>query len=441
MKSSSKTQKQLVAENEDLRARLDEAEEILRAIRNGEVDALIVSGADGEQIFTLKQAKEALIEQSTLLDVSHTLASTLELKPDLILDQLRTIITYNHAALFVLEDSALVATAIRGVQPLEDTAPFRIRLDSPEILTRLFNEHSPTRIADVSSADEQAQFFRSILDNQAAMLLDGMQAWMWVPLAVKGRVIGGMGVAHVERDYFTSHDADLALIVANQAAITMINAELYGQAQALAVLQERQRLAQNLHDAVNQSLFSAGLIAEVLPRLWDRDQALARKSLEDLRRLTRGAQAEMRALLAELRPSTLTDSSLGELLHLLGNAFSGRTSLPVAVTVIGTFKLPAEVQIAFYRICQETLSNIAKHAKASRVEIDLDKEGGVVELRIRDDGQGFDPKQTISGGHYGLSMMRERAEAVGAQLTVTSQPGHGTELTLRWAKTPHQESA
>ena len=115
------------------------------------------------------------------------------------------------------------------------------------------------------------------------------------------------------RPGITSEDhADLALTVANQAAITMVNAELYQQAQALAALQERQRLAQNLHDAVNQSLFSAGLIAEVLPRLWDRDQAQARQSLEDLRRSTRGAMAEMRALLAELRPSTLTDSDLGD---------------------------------------------------------------------------------------------------------------------------------
>jgi signal transduction histidine kinase len=439
MKSTNKTQKQLIAENEDLRARLEEAEEVLRAIHNGEVDALIVSGADGEQIFTLKQAEEALREQSTLLDVSHTLASTLELKPDLILDQLRTIITYSHAALFVLEDSSLIVTALRGVKPPKDAVPFRISLDNPETITWLFNEHRPIRIADVSSADVQARFFRSVLDKQAAMLLDGMRAWMWVPLAVKNHIIGGMGVAHVEQDYFTSHDSDLALIVANQAAITMINAELYGQAQALAVLEERQRLARNLHDAINQSLFAAGLIAEVLPRLWDRDQAQARNSLEDLRRLTRGAQAEMRALLAELRPATLTDSSLGDLLHLLGNALSGRLNLPVTVTVTGDFKLPSDVQIAFYRISQETLSNIAKHAKASRAEIDLDKKGDFVELRIRDDGQGFDLGQSLAG-HYGLGMMRERAEAVGAQLNVTSQPGHGTELTLRWMKTPYKES-
>ena len=152
---------------------------------------------------------------------------------------------------------------------------------------------------------------------------------MWVPLAVKGRVIGGVGVAHAEQDYFTAHHADLALTVANQAAITLVNAELYERAQTLAALHERQRLAQNLHDAVNQSLFSAGLIAEVLPRLWERDPDEGRRSLEDLRRLTRGALAEMRALLAELRPSILTDTDLGDLLHQLGSAFTGRTNIPV----------------------------------------------------------------------------------------------------------------
>jgi two-component system nitrate/nitrite sensor histidine kinase NarX len=252
-----------------------------------------------------------------------------------------------------------------------------------------------------------------------------------VPLAIRGRIIGGIGLANEKANYFTSHQADLALHVANQAAITMINAELFGHAQELAVLEERQRLARNLHDAVNQSLFSAGLIAEVLPRLWERDQDAARLSLEDLQRLTRGAMAEMRALLAELRPATLTDSDLGDLLRLLGNALSGRTNVPVAVTVTGEFILPVKVQVAFYRICQEALNNITKHAKASQVEINLQQQENLIELRIHDDGQGFDTKQTLSG-HYGLSMMRERAQAAGLLLSIISQPGHGTELIIHW---------
>ena len=382
-------------------------------------------------------------EQATLLEISHTLASTLELQPGLILDQLRKIIEYTHGGLFALQDSTLVTLAMRGTGQLEQSDPIRVKLDTPDNLTALFNQHRPIRIADVWSDNPQSQFLRSLLDDGAAVLLKEMHSWMWVPLAVRGRLIGSIGIAEIKKNYFTSHHAELALSVANQAAITMINSELYGQAQELAVLEERQRLARNLHDAVNQSLFSAGLIAEVLPRLWDRDQEEARHSLEDLRRLTRGAMAEMRALLAELRPSTLTDSDLGDLLRQLGNALEGRTNLPVVVTVSGEFILPPNVQVTFYRVCQEALNNVAKHAKASQIEINLKRDGAVIELRVRDDGKGFDTKQTFSG-HYGLGMMRERAEAAGALLTVTSQPGHGTELIIRWITPPqgalHEES-
>jgi PAS domain S-box-containing protein len=377
-------------------------------------------------------------EQATLLDISQTLASALELKPGLILDQLRVLIEYTHAELFLLDGTAMVALAVRGLQKLEETVPFRINLKGPETLMRLFNQHQPDRIADVWSMDPSAQFLRSLLEDQQDLLLKDVQAWMWVPVAVKNRVIGSVGVAHVEKNYFTSHHADLALTVANQAAIALVNAELFEHAQAFAAGQERQRLAQNLHDAVNQSLFSAGLIADVLPRLWDRDQDQARKSLEDLRRLTRAAQAEMRALLAELRPSALTDTDLGDLLHLLGNALSGRLNIPVKVEVAKEVVLPAETQVALYRICQEALNNIAKHAKASQVKIELIHEGSAIELHIRDDGLGFNPEQTMAG-HYGLGMMRERAEAAGAQLSVISQPGHGTELTMRWMNNQQKE--
>jgi PAS domain S-box-containing protein len=421
-----------------------------------------------------ERVKARTREQTTLLEISHTLASDLELQPGLILDQLREIIEYTHAGLFGLSDSTLTALAIRispasGIAPngasapkqLEQASPLQIRLEDPKTLHTLFNDHRAIRIADITSADPEALFLRSLLHGKAGVLLKGVRAWMWVPLAVKGRIIGGLGVAHAQRSYFTPHHAGLAMAMADQVAITMVNAELYEHARALAALQERQRLAQNLHDAVNQSLFSAGLIAEVLPRLWERDQAEARHSLEDLRRLTRGALAEMRELLAELRPSVLTDSSLGDLLRQLANAFTGRTNIPVSVKIAGEHVLPAEIQVALYRICQEALNNIAKHAGAGQVEIDLQYEAGArldtsitvakagapqqiavrsVEMRIRDDGAGFNTGETRPPGHYGLGMMRERAEAARAELTVASRPGRGTEVSLRWPGTPKKEA-
>jgi two-component system nitrate/nitrite sensor histidine kinase NarX len=409
-------------------------------------------------------------EQATLLEISHTLASTLELQPGLILDQLREIIEYTHAALFGLTDSTLTALAVRsgpgsvdqtnGLKKLKELVPFQIRVDGPEILATLFNGHQPLIIPDICSSNPEADFLRSLLTREAAFLLEDACSWMWVPLAVQGQVIGGLGVSHTLRNHFTVHHANLTLSMADQVAITMVNAELYEQARTLATLQERQRLARNLHDAVNQSLFSAGLIAEVLPRLWERNPDEARNSLEDLRRLTRGALAEMRELLAELRPSVLTDSSLGDLLHQLANAFTGRTNITVSVKSAGEHILPPQIQVAFYRICQEALNNIAKHAGASNVDINMHYETGVspqsgkqetaspikftgfpqaavitsAEMSIHDDGHGFDTEKMAMPGHYGLGMMRERAEDVGAHIIFTSQPGHGSTVSVRWSQ-------
>jgi len=387
-----------------------------------------------------QQVVARLREQAALLDISHTLASALKLKPGLILDQMGMIIEYSQAALFALEDLTLIALAARGPQRLTEAMPFHIQLEGPETLATLLNGHQPQRIADVWHDDPPALFMRSCLSGPAAVLFDGVRAWMWVPLAVAERIIGAVVLGHAEPDYFTAHHADLALIVANQAAITLVNAQLYQQAQTAAMLEERQRLAQNLHDAVNQSLFSASLIAEVLPRLWERDPEEGRQSLEDLRRLTRGATAEMRGLLAELRPLVLTDSDLGDLLRQLGDAFTGRTNVPVQVTTQRKDTLPAEVQVTFYRVCQEALNNIAKHAEADLVVINLRYGDGIAELHIVDNGRGFDPT-AIPVGHYGLSMMRERAKSIEADLVIASQPGQGVEITLRWERPLPQEVA
>jgi two-component system nitrate/nitrite sensor histidine kinase NarX len=231
----------------------------------------------------------------------------------------------------------------------------------------------------------------------------------------------------------------MAMTMANQVAITMVNAQLYEHAQTFAKLQERQRLAQELHDAVNQSLFSAGLIAEVLPRLWEQNPDEGRRSLEDLRRLTRGALAEMRGLLAELRPAVMTGSDFGDLLRQLGNALTGRVNVPVSVSITGEGVLPADVQIVLYRLCHEALNNIAKHARASQVTIHLHYRSEGVELHVQDDGRGFDPAQ-LPSGHSGLSMMRERAQAIGALLSITSAPGCGTTVAIRWGETPQQDA-
>src|SRR5262249_34864951 len=149
----------------------------------------------------------------------------------------------------------------------------------------------------------------------------------------------------------------------------------------------------DLHDSVTQTLFSANVLAEALPRVWALDPEKGTAYLHDLHQLTRGAMAEMRSLLVELRPESLTRTELGVLLKQLCDVFTGRTQIEVERTINQAAILTADVQIAFYRVAQEALNNIAKHAQAQHVSIDVHYASDLVVMRIKDDGCGFDPEQ------------------------------------------------
>ena len=259
-------------------------------------------------------------------------------------------------------------------------------------------------------------------------------AYMTVPIIVRDEVFGCFTFYYHQVGILAGHEqekTELAIVFADQAALAIENAFLRSQAEQSAIAAERNRLARDLHDAVTQTLFSASLIAEVLPRIWEKDQNEGGRRLEELRQLTRGALAEMRTLLLELRPATLVESELGELLRQLGEAFAGRTRIATNLEVNGRCALPANIKIAFFRIAQETLNNASKHSGASEVAITLDCEQNSVKLIIEDNGVGFE-KSKLTPDHFGLSIMKERAETIDANFNIRSQPGKGTRVTVEW---------
>ena len=195
--------------------------------------------------------------------------------------------------------------------------------------------------------------------------------------------------------------------------------------------EERIRLAHDLHDAVSQTLFSTSLIAEVLPKVWERNKDEGLKKLEEVRQLTRGALAEMRTLLFELRPAALADAELSDLLRQLAESVIGRARVPVTLEVEGTCIIPPDVKIALYRIAQEALNNIAKHSGASHAQITLHCQLHQVSMNIIDNGNGFDINQ-VAPGSFGLGNMQERANHIGATLKIESKIGEGTEITVSW---------
>ncbi|MCB2214278.1 GAF domain-containing protein [bacterium] len=254
-----------------------------------------------------------------------------------------------------------------------------------------------------------------------------------MPLLVEDQVYGGLALYYNEERIFTQDEIALAQTLANQASLAITNERLKGEAQKAAVAAERNRLARDLHDAVTQTLFSTSLIAEVLPKIWEKDPAQGEARLAELKQLTRGALGEMRTLLMELRPSAFQDADPVELFKHLTDAFSGRTGVPAVVEISKdpNLSLPVEVKSVFYRVAQEGLNNIFKHADASKVWFRFDCSVTGVTLSISDDGQGF-RQEDIPAGHMGLGIMAERAETIGADLTLVSQPGEGTTLRLVW---------
>ena len=192
-----------------------------------------------------------------------------------------------------------------------------------------------------------------------------------LPLFIKAEINGSLVLYYQSPHSFTDQEIELAHAFTHQAALAIENHRLRTQIQQEAVATERGRIARDLHDAVTQTLFSASLIAEVLPIMWQENQEAGHQRLAELRDLTRGALAEMRTLLLELLPARLIEIDLADLLHQLAEA--SRTRIPVAVQVEGDAKIPDQVKVAFYRITQEALNNIAKHAQAHHASCGLCK--------------------------------------------------------------------
>jgi nitrate/nitrite-specific signal transduction histidine kinase len=252
-----------------------------------------------------------------------------------------------------------------------------------------------------------------------------------IPLRTQEAVFG---VLDVQSDRLNAFDDDERVVLeslAAQAAIAIDNARLYARAREAAVLEERNRLARDLHDAVSQTLWTASLLAEVVPDQVRDSPREALDSLTQLRQLTRGALAEMRMLLLELRPAALEHADLAELLRQLADGVSSRKKIEIHLALGRHLLAPGEVKVALYRIAQEALNNAAKHSQAKEVWITLAGGDTGVLLEVRDSGRGFDMERAPTRG-LGLNVMRERAQAIGGMLVIESAAGQGTRVAVHW---------
>ncbi|MGD2048636.1 MAG: GAF domain-containing protein [Chloroflexota bacterium] len=359
-----------------------------------------------------QEEQERRQELQTLLNVVEAASSSLDLD-----EMLKT-------TLDLLVD--LVGASRAGVMLLnEASGQLELRMLRPEraILPKDLEELTRTCQKIMASGEP--------LYAEPGMEKGFLEPGAFFSLRSREEVLGVIGIIGVEGSRFSQGQLTLFNSIADQLAVALENARLYERAEEAAVAAERTRLARDLHDAVSQTLFSASLIAEVLPRLWESNPEEGRRRLEELRELTRGALAEMRALLMELRPATLMEFSLADLLRQLAEATIGRSRLPVDLVVEGERSLPPDVKVTFYRIAQEALHNVDKHAGADTVMMRLYYGPESVRLTIQDNGRGFDTHD-IPPNSLGVGIMRERADKIGATFNLNSQIGEGTTVTVRW---------
>jgi PAS domain S-box-containing protein len=366
---------------------------------------------------------------AALLEVSRSVASTLELAPvlRLILDHLESLVGYTGASVLSLDKGQITVLDYRGPTPRREVVREVYEPEQRAIFNQIAEMHVAVILDDVHDDSPLAAAIQERFGERIRTIYPYMRSWMSIPLVVKDNAIGLISMQSSQPGYYTERSARIATAIAALAAIALENARLYEQAQDRAALDERQRLARELHDSVSQALYGIALGARTARTLLDRDPAQAAEPLDYMLALTDTAMEEMRALILELRPESLEREGLASALRKLAEATQHRQRLIVQAHICNEPAIALEAKQAFYRIAQEALHNIIKHANATTIDLTLETAPDAVTLTVADDGAGFDPDASFPG-HLGLRSMRERMARLGGDLTITSAPGQGATI-------------
>jgi PAS domain S-box-containing protein len=381
-----------------------------------------------------EESAERTRELSALLETSRSVATTLDLGEllGLIIERLRDVVDYAGCSIVTRDGDDMVILGARG--PLSRHEPeavgLRFSIEAIPAWWDNLGRGDAVIVADVQGDTEDAQQYRAVLgDRIESPAFRYIRSWMAVPLALKDRVIGFLSVSQDRPDYFTPRHARLVRAFADQAAVAIENARLFEQAQHFAAVEERQRLARELHDSVSQALYGIALGARTARTQLDRDATRAVEPIEYVLSLAEAGLAEMRALIFELRPESLETEGLVAALEKQIAATQARYGVQVEARLGPEPDVPLDQKETVYRIAQEAMHNVVKHARASRIDLLLECDGEL-RLEVRDDGIGFNTGDSFPG-HIGLQSMRERVARIGGGIEITSAPGEGTRIAVR----------
>ncbi len=411
----------------------------VQAVKSGAQDYLVKDETDGRLlakslIYAIERQRIETAEQEqrrfaeALAESAAILSSTLEL--DEVLD--RTLITLGHvfnhdaATIALIENDRL--QVVREHDYSENISrPIQQNLNAPveeyPATNSLISSRQPRVIGNIHSTAFNLDILRGYHQRHQ------VRSYAGAPIIFRDQILGTISLFSHEADAYSEVIGQRLMAFASQSAIAIQNARLFNQSLELAAVEERQRLARDLHDSVSQTLFTTSAMAESALRQWNNNPPKAYNLLEDVYRLSRNALAEMRVLLFELRPSMMNSATLKQLFEQYLQPIQARRDLRIQLEINNGFELPGEQQLALYRIAQEALNNVEKHAQATEVFITISRQSNGLALTITDNGHGFDVNSTPSGS-FGLAGMRERAEKIHASINVQSEPGHGTRISV-----------
>lgn len=398
--------------------------DLLEAIA-AQVGGPITSARLYEQAQRLAQQVQHRADQLAVLNtIARTASATLEQEGSLpeVTTQIRDGFGYHHVDLFLADEETneLVLAATSGAYP-PLTLDYRQHVNLG-LLGRATRSGHTLRVDDVRAEPDYL-----LLAERAEV-----RAELVVPIVASGRAIGVLNLESPTVGGFTDEDVAVLETVADVLAGSLENARLYRKAQSVAVLEERNRLARELHDSVTQQLFSMTLTSQAARAQLERNPVRAAAQLERLQETATAALAEMRALIFQLRPPALRDQGLVAALQQHAQMVSRREGIVVSLNVVGDERLARGIEQPLYRIVQEALNNVVKHANARNVQLTLEFGNERVRVRVVDDGQGFDigDAPTGNGHHLGVLSMRERASEIGGTMELRSALGSGTEVLV-----------
>ncbi len=374
---------------------------------------------------------EGLRETMGVINSSQSLDKVL----NTVLDQIYRLLDADSAAIFQLEErnrgnSPLTAQMFTKNAPAEFLEADKVTL-ALEDLDQEIKNHEPLLVENIASKDVFSKYVSPRMRELGKVVQKHFGASIATPIVVGGELYGVIILYYEESRDFSEEEVNLATSFADQASLAIENARLNKRLEEAAVVEERNRMARELHDSVTQSIYSVTLFAEAAKRMAEQDEYEQVSShLENVESMSQQALKELRLLIYQMRSPEKRNCCFEDKIKNRLETVERRSGVEFSVRVDEDIDLSGHVIEELYLITQEALNNAQKHAEASYVEITLEARSESFRLEVSDDGRGFDEKQARSGGGMGIGNMRERAEKLGADFLLETEPGGGTSVII-----------